>query len=173
MNWFLNLILIGFFAIFQTTVMPELSIKLGIANIIFVIFVTLLFLRFFEKSLVWAALGGLALDFLSSTPAGLFFFGFLMIYTILVIFLRILEFKEFLDLAAIIFVTSILFDLFMIGYLTIWGNNLSPLSFYNIIISDSFLNVVFVCIVYPILIYINRHFSSKKEKTISLSELYK
>lgn len=173
MNWFLNVILIIFFAVFQTTVMPEISIKFGMANIIFVIFVCLLFLRYFELSLVWAALGGLALDFLSSTPAGLFFFSFIIIYFILATFLKILEFREFLALLAIIFVSSILLDLLMIFYLDLWGAGLSIANFYNIIILDSVLNVIFICIVYPILIYINRHFSAKKEKVISLSELYK
>ncbi len=173
MNWFLNVLLIVFFAIFQTTVMPEISLKFAVANIIFVIFICLLFLRFFELSLVWAALGGLALDFLSSTPAGLFFFSFLIIYFILVTFLKILEFKEFLALLVIIFISSILLDLLMIFYLNIAGLSLSIASFYNIIILDSLLNIIFVCIVYPVLIYINRHFSSKREKVISLSGLYK
>ncbi len=172
MNWFLNVILIVFFAVFQTTVMPEISIKFGIANIIFVIFVCLLFLRYFELSLVWAALGGLVLDFLSSTPAGLFFFSFIIIYFVLATFLKILEFREFLALLVIIFVSSILLDLLMISYLNIAGLGLSIGSFYNIIILDSVLNVIFICIVYPILIYINRHFSAKKEKEISLSGLY-
>jgi len=173
MNWFLNLILIIFFAIFQTTVMPEISVKFGMANIIFVIFICLLYLRFFELSLVWAALGGLALDFLSSTPAGLFFFSFIIIYFLLATFLKILEFKEFLALLAIVFTASILFDLMTIFYFNIWGASLSLVSFYHIIILDSVLNVIFVCLVWPVLIYINRHFSSRKEKIISLSELYK
>ena len=173
MNWFLNLILITFFAVFQTTVMPEISIKLGVSNIIFIIFITLLFLRFFELSLVWAALGGLSLDFLSSTPVGLFFFGFLLVYLILVVLLKTLEFREFVAFLVIIFITSILLDLFMILYLKIWGISLFCADYYNIIIMDSILNVIFACIVYLVLIYINRYFSSKKEKTISLSGLFR
>lgn len=173
MNWLLNIFIILLCVVFQTTIMPELSIKISMANILLVVFIIILFFRFYDLSLVWASIGGLFLDFTSTTPSGAFFLGFLIIYIILFIFFRIFEFKEFIALILIIFLSSILFDLLMILYLNIWGYGLSFTIFYTTIISSGILNVILALILYPILAHFNRYTSTTKEKTISLSGFYK
>jgi len=170
---FIHFLLIILAAIFQTTVMHYFSIKLGMINIILVVFVALVFFKFFNLGLVWAVFGGILLDFLSSFPSGLFLFGFLIIYSALALLFKVFEFEEPVAFFIIIFLASVIFDFFIFGYLKIRGNYLVFNVFYNIIIFDSLLNVGFGLFLYPVLIYINRHFLSKKQRTISLIELYK
>jgi rod shape-determining protein MreD len=173
MNWFLNIILIILAAIIQTTVMHFLSFKLGIANLIFDIFIILIFMRYFRLSLVWAILGGLALDLLSPLPPGTFTIGFLLIYGLLYLFFKPLELNEFLGLLVIVFLATIVFDFLIFGYYNLFGGHLPIKSFFNIIIFDSLLNIILCSIIYPFMIYLSRRLFSRSQKIISLVEMYK
>jgi hypothetical protein len=87
--------------------------------------------------------------------------------------LRPIELQEFLALLVIVFFASIIFDLFSMGYFSIFSYHLPFKPFLNIIIFDSLLNIILCAVIYPILISINRHFSNKKQKIVSLVEMYK
>jgi len=138
-----------------------------------VVFVILLYLKFFRLGLVWASLGGLFLDFLSSTPPGLFLLGYLIIYLILFLVLRPIELEEFLALLIIVFFSSIIFDLFSIGYFSLIHYHLPLKIFFNIMIFDGLSNVILCLLLYPIMVSLNKHFLSRKQKVISLVEMYK
>ncbi len=170
---FWSFLLIVFLAIIQTTIMHYFSIKLGMVNLILVIFIMMLFLKHFESALIWAAFGGLILDLLSSTPSGMYFLGFMIIYFALALFFKTFEFEEVIVLLIIMIVASTCFDLFSLVYLDLWGIRLPIHDFSNIIIFDTLLNTIFICIIYPILISINKYFSAKKQRIITISEFYK
>ena len=173
MNWFLNIFLIIIAAIFQTTIMYFLSFKLGVANLIFVIFIMIMFLRYFKLSLVWAILGGLILDLMSPLPPGFFLIGFAIIYVILYLFFKPIELEEFLGLLVVIFLSTIVFDLFTFGYFNLFSGKLPIKPFFNIIIFDSLFNVILCSIIYPFLNYLTKRLFRKKQKIISLVEMYK
>jgi len=170
---FWHFLVIVLVAIIQTTVMHYFSIKLGMVNLLLVILIIMLFLRHFESALIWAAFGGLILDLLSSTPVGVYFFGFIIIYFGLAAFFKTFEFEEFIVLLIIMIVVSVFFDLFSWAYIGLWGVRLPIRDFSNIIIFDTLLNTISICILYPILISINKFFSAKKQKVINISEFYK
>lgn len=163
MNFLINLGLIIAAAVFQVSVLSFLSIKTGAANMILIIFIILLFLRYYKISFFWALMGGFWLDFLSyGRPAG-FTLIFLGIFFGLKYFLKIFDFREFLALLMIIFGVTILSDFLQLGFLFIIGNKIMLTGFWKLLLFNALMNLILVCLLYPVVIYGDKKWYTKKQ----------
>ena len=172
-DWPLNLILIIFAAILQTTIMHYFSIKFGIANIILCVFVILLFFKYRKIALLWVVVGGIILDLLSSSPAGLYFFGFLIIYLAIAQFLKNTDLEEILALLVSEVLASLVFDIFFLIYLRIWGQIIPINIFLNLAIFDGILNIILTIFIYLLVIFFQKRFSRRRKNQIFLASYIK
>ena len=76
MKIFFIAILIIFIAIFQSSFLAEFSIFGNTLNIIFAIGIAIAILKWDEAAPIWVGFGALILDFINSTPFGLYIISF-------------------------------------------------------------------------------------------------
>ena len=137
-------------ALIQVTVLPHLSIYQGIPNLILLGSIILIFLEAEDWAYVFAAIGGITLDILSSNIFGIFTFGFLAI-TWGLIFLnrRIIESTNLLLILFLTLISSLVFDFWFLTISRLAGKIPTILIFSRIVGIDALFNVFVMLLIFP------------------------
>jgi rod shape-determining protein MreD len=155
-NLIAGLLLIGV-AVAQSTLSPYLKINGLHPDLVLILVIGWTILRNLEEGLIWAVTGGLALDFISGAPFGVFSLS-LVIVTVIVAATqgRIFGSNTFFPLL-LTFPLSLLFNALILLCLNILGRPVDWVETFSLILFPlALLNTGAILLVFPLLYLINR-----------------
>lgn len=147
MKIFTHIICIFFAVILQISLLPQIAIFGGYANLILLVILTLIFVGRSDEAIIWVVVGGLLLEATSSVHFGYYFFPIVLIYFLMIFLVKRLFANPPLRLSMFFFfISSVLQDV-------IWIYLDRSLTTLLIILANAVYNVVLGVILYYFIDY--------------------